>query len=330
MIIPTLAADRALEECVRALSAQTLADFEIIVVDNSGEGKAAKHPLVQQHARILENRSNAGFGGAINQGIRASSSRYVAVLNDDAVPDAAWLERLVAAIEQRYEIGMCAPLIRLAGTGNADSAGMLIARDGSSKQRGHREPAANYQRAQQALLPSGCAALYRRDMLDEIGLFDESFFLYCEDTDLGLRARWKLWECVYVPEAVVEHRYSHSAGGASKLKAYYVERNRLFVVIKNFPVRDLLLAPLFAAVRYFWHAVYLLNGRGKAAEFREAGGGSLDLPLVVLRAHVAVLAALPRLWRERKKIQKQGRMTANQFSKLLSSYRIRERQVAAL
>ena len=72
-------------------------------------------------------------------------------------------------------------------------------------------------------------------MLDEIGLFDESFFLYCEDTDLGLRARWAGWECGYVPGAVVEHRYSHSAGRASPLKAYYVERNRLYTVIKNFP-----------------------------------------------------------------------------------------------
>ena len=89
-----------------------------------------------------------------------------------------------------------------------------------------------------ALLPSGSAALYRRKMLDEIGLFDETFFLYCEDTDLGLRARWAGWECVYVPGAVVEHRYSHSAGRASPLKAYYVERNRLYTAIKNLPSGD--------------------------------------------------------------------------------------------
>ena len=80
-----------------------------------------------------------------------------------------------------------------------DSAGMLIAADGSSKQRGHGEPPANIRAASDALFPSGSAALYRRKMLDEIGLFDERFFLYCEDTDLGLRARWAGWECAYVP-----------------------------------------------------------------------------------------------------------------------------------
>ena len=83
-------------------------------------------------------------------------------------------------------------------------------------------------------MPSGSAALYRREMLEEIGLFDESFFLYCEDTDLGLRARWAGWECLYVPDAMVEHRYSHSAGKASALKAYYVERNRLFRDLQEF------------------------------------------------------------------------------------------------
>jgi GT2 family glycosyltransferase len=88
-------------------------------------------------------------------------------------------------------------------------------------------------------------------MLEEIGLFDESFFLYCEDTDLGLRARWAGWECLYVPDAVIEHRYSHSSGKASALKAFYVERNRLFVIFKNFPLLDLLLVPFYAMSRYW-------------------------------------------------------------------------------
>jgi hypothetical protein len=96
----------------------------------------------------------------------------------------------------------------MAGCGTLDSAGMLIAADGSSKQRGHGQDAAKFAAMTEALLPSGSAALYRRKMLDEIGLFDELFFLYCEDTDLGLRARWAGWECGYVPGAIVEHQES--------------------------------------------------------------------------------------------------------------------------
>ena len=89
---------------------------------------------------------------------------------------------------------------------------MLMAGDGSSKQRGHGRPPEDFPVAEEALFPSGSAALYRRAMLEEIGGFDAAFFLYCEDTDLGLRARWAGWKCLYVPEAVVEHHYSHSAG----------------------------------------------------------------------------------------------------------------------
>src|SRR5262249_32282410 len=162
--------------------------------------------------RMIANDRNLGFGAAINQGFRASEAPYLATLNDDAVADSQWLEAIVAAAEAHPTTGMFASQVRLAGSPLLDSAAMLIAADGSSKQRGHAEPPERFDRATEALCPSGSAALYRREMLDQIGLFDESFFLYCEDTDLGLRARRAGWECVYVPGAIVEHRYSHSAG----------------------------------------------------------------------------------------------------------------------
>jgi GT2 family glycosyltransferase len=330
VVIPTLEAGDTLAECVRSLERQTLAGFEVIVVDNSGEGRAGRIEEVRRRARVIENGHNAGFGAAVNQGIRASSSPFIAALNDDTVTHPRWLEAMLAVMEQRYEIGMCAPQIRLFGEDRLDSAGMLLCRDGSSKQRGHLEPPSKYARQQQVLFPTGCAALYKRDMLDEIGLFDERFFLYCEDTDLGLRARWKLWECVYVPDAIVEHRYSHSAGQASALKAYYVERNRLFVVIKNYPFRNVLAAPFFSAVRYLWHAVYLLRGRGKASEFAAGRGGALKLPWYLVRARFATLLALPYLLGERRRIQRGRRMQSRQFARMLSTYGISPRQVAAL
>jgi GT2 family glycosyltransferase len=328
--VPTLAADDTLAECLRSLDRQTFRDFDAIVVDNSGEGRAARVDGVRERATIIENERNVGFGAAVNQAIRASRAPFIATLNDDAIAHPRFLEAMLAAMEARYEIGMCAPQIRLYGEDRLDSAGMLLCRDGSSKQRGHLEPASNYQRVQQVLLPSGCAALYRRDMLDEIGLFDESFFLYCEDTDLGLRARWKLWECVYVPDAVVEHRYSRSAGNASSLKAWYVERNRHLLLVKNFPMRDLAVAPLYALARYFWHTVYLLGGKGKTAEFRGAGENPLKLVGYVLRAQFEVARHWPRMWRERRRIQKHGRMNAKQFHRMVATYSISPRRVAGL
>ena len=223
MVIPTLAADSRLLECLESLARQTRRDFEVIVVDNSGRG-LVRRKGVGAGVRVIENNRNNGFGAAINQGFESSTAPYLATLNDDAAAHPQWIGALLGAIEQRPDAGMCASQVRLFGEHRLDSAGMLVARDGSSKQRGNGRPPEDFPVAEEALFPSGSAALYRRAMLDAIGVFDSRFFLYCEDTDLGLRARWAGWKCLYVPEAVVEHHYSHSAGGASPLKAYYVER----------------------------------------------------------------------------------------------------------
>jgi Predicted glycosyltransferases len=188
------------------------------------------------NTRVIENDRNRGFGGACNQAFEASAAPFVATLNDDAAACPGWLGALLQALESRPDAGMCASRVLLGEGERIDSAGMLIASDGSSKQRGHQAPPPAFASAEEVLLPSGSAALYRRRMLDQIGAFDEDFFLYCEDTDLGLRARWAGWNCVYSPDAVVRHVYSHSSGRASALKAYYVERNRLFVILKRFPV----------------------------------------------------------------------------------------------
>lgn len=324
VVVPTLAADDALTLCLEALGRQTCANIEVIVVDNSGR----RSVKARDRVRVIANERNVGFGAAINQAYRESRAQFLAVLNDDAAPAPGWLEALLAAMEHRPDVGMCASQIRMAGGDRLDSAGMLLCRDGSSKQRGHLEPAESYLRAQEALCPSGCAAIYRREMLDQIGVFDESFFLYCEDTDLGLRARWAAWECLYVPEAIVEHRYSHSAGKASALKAYYVERNRLFLLVKNFPLGNLLVAPLYSVARYFWHVVYAIQGRGKTAEFRQEGNRARSLPLYVLRAYLDLLRHLPALWRARREMKR--RLTPRQFRSLIRRFSIGPRQVAAL
>ena len=328
-MIPTLAADSRLRECLEALGRQTRHDFEVIVVDNSGQGLARRNG-VPPATRVIENTSNAGYGIAINQGFHASSAPYVASLNDDAVPHPNWLDALVRALEQRPDAGMCASQVRLFGEERLDSAGMLVARDGSSKQRGHGRLPDDFPVAEEALFPSGSAALYRRAMLEEIGGFDENFFLYCEDTDLGLRARWAGWKCLYVPEAVVEHHYSHSAGRASPVKAYFVERNRLFVVAKNFPARLLLAAPFSSVARYLWHAWYILEGRGSAARFRAEGNAGPRMLWYVLRAHAALFGSGFRLWRQRREIRASARITPAIFAQLIASHSISARRVAAL
>jgi GT2 family glycosyltransferase len=325
--VPTLAAGEVLEECLRALESQTVDEFEVVVIDNSGAGRVQASG---ESVRVIVNERNVGFGAAVNQAFHTSTAPYLATLNDDAVADPRWLEKLLAAAEAHPHVGMFASEVRLAGTGELDSAGMLIASDGSSKQRGHDASPTRYLEAPEALFPSGSAALYRRTMLDEIGLFDESFFLYCEDTDLGLRGQWAGWGCRYVPGAVVEHRYSYSAGRASPLKAYYVERNRLYTVVKNFPARMLIAAPLESAARYFWHLAALLSGRGKAGEYRQEGHSTAMLPFLVIRAHIAALFRVPLLLAARRRVRSTRRITPNQFRALLRKHSITVRQVASL
>lgn len=316
-----------LAQCLRSLEAQTFSSFEVIVVDNSGKSLVDS---ATPGVRVIANRRNVGFGAAVNQAYRQSSAPYLATLNDDAVAHPAWLEALIAAAETRPRTGMFASQVLLAGTATLDSAGMLLAADGSSKQRGHGHPPAPFQTRTDTLLPSGSAALYRRRMLEEIGLFDEDFFLYCEDTDLGLRARWAGWPAVYVAGAVVEHRYSHSAGRASPLKAYYVERNRLYVVIKNFPLKMLLRVPFATVARYAWHLVSLFTQQGKSAEFLGAGHSAAWLPYFALRAHGAALWHLPRLLLDRRRIFAARRITSVEFQTLAAQHAISVQQVAAL
>lgn len=327
VVVPTLAADRRLLECLGSLAAQTRRDFDIIVVDNSGCG-LVRRAGVGVGIRVIENGRNLGFGAAINQGLRASGARYLATLNDDAVAHAGWLDAAVGALDRRPDAGMCASQVRLYGEHRLDSAGMLLGRDGSSKQRGHGRAPEDFPVEEEVLLPSGSAALYRREMLNEIGGFDDRFFLYCEDTDLGLRARWRGWKCLYSPLAVVEHHYSHTAGEASPLKAYLVERNRLFVLAKNFPARMLCVAPLAAAARYFWHFVYLIQGRGSAARFRAGGHNGARMLWYVIKAHAGLVGNWRSLWRERRRIRSGARITPTVFRHLARSYSVSARRVA--
>jgi GT2 family glycosyltransferase len=330
VVIPTLSADRRLLECLDALDRQTRRDFEVVIVDNSGKGLVLGSDAGRRGARVIEPGRNVGFGAAINLGFRNSRAPYLAALNDDAAPRAGWIAALVSAAEAHPEAGMFASQVRFFGEEHLDSAGMLIGRDGTSKQRGHLFPVAEFDREEEVLLPSASAAIYRRAMLEEIGLFDEDFFLYCEDTDLGLRARWAGWKCIYVPDAVVDHHYSHSAGRASRLKAYYVERNRLFVAAKNFPAGMLWAAPFATLARYWWHARSMALGRGTAAQFRREGNSALRLALIVARAHWMLVLSARSLWRKRREIRSRARLSTAEFRRLLRAHSIRARRVAEL
>jgi GT2 family glycosyltransferase len=327
VVIPTLHAGATLSECIAALQQQTRGDFEIVVVDNSGTGLVRRHG-VAKGVRVIENTDNKGYGGAVNQAAAESRAPYIAALNDDAVVSREWLHALIGAMESDPSVGMCASRVMLA-EGVIDSAGMLLCPDGSSKQRGHRRPPEEFASAEEVFFPSGSAALYRRELFHEMGGFDEDFFLYCEDTDLGLRARWAGWKCLYVPEAAVFHHYSRTAGRVSPMKAFYVERNRLYVLRKNFPPNMRRRAWLAALERYFWHAMYLRRP-SSAGNYLRGGNSLLSAVALLLRAWRDYWKQRGALDRKRRETMQAARISPAEFEQLCRRFAISPKQVAAL
>lgn len=325
MIIPTLHGGEPLRRALEALRAQTFREFDTIVVDNSASGVARGLP-----ARVIENDRNVGFGEAVNQGAAASEAQYVACLNDDARPAPGWLQALVDAMDAAPRAGAAASRILLAGAdGRLDSAGLVLYPDGTAKQRGHGKPASLFPSPGEVLLASGCAALYRRAMLDRTGGFDNDYFLYCEDTDLGLRAHLAGWTCLYVPGARVDHEYSASAGRASRLKAFYVERNRLWTVIKTFPLALWPLVPFATLWRYWAHWRALRSGEGLAGELERSGTGLRELVIIVGSAHWQTFLHLGTLWRKRRLARRSALLSTAQFWRLIRREPASAREIAS-
>jgi GT2 family glycosyltransferase len=242
IIIPTWNGRELLSACLDALGLQSERDFEVIVVDNgSCDGTAEwlqqRHPTV----RLISNQSNAGFARAANQGIDAAAADYLAVLNNDTEPEPQWLAELLAVASADSRTGMVASKMLFAHRpSQINSAGICVDVTGIAWDRlGGTLDKPEEAAPVEIFGPCGGAALYRREMLDEIGLFDGSFFAYLEDVDLAWRGRAAGWRCLYAPRARVLHRHSATALEGSPFKRYQLGRNKVWLIAKNYPFREL-------------------------------------------------------------------------------------------
>jgi GT2 family glycosyltransferase len=242
-----------LAECLSALRAQTWRDFEIIVVDNGSqdgslEWLAATAPDIQ----VIRNDMNLGFATANNQGIHAARAPLIAVLNNDALPEPDWLQVLVDVATREPGVGMFASRILLREpAGTIDSLGIEVDRAGMAWNRawGRRATDRLVEQPSEVFGPSGAAAVYRREMLDQIGLFDDEFFIYYEDVDLAWRAQWRGWRCLYVPQAIVLHAHSATTKRGSPFKRRLLSRNKWWAIAKNYPFdRMWLYVPVMLAI----------------------------------------------------------------------------------
>jgi GT2 family glycosyltransferase len=273
VVIPTLRGRQWLPACIDALRRQTLRDFDIIIVDNASSDGTREWLAAQPDLRVIRNDVNNGFAAACNQGMRASSSPFVALLNDDTRAEPQWLEAMMQEMENgewrmgngeierphsafgipHSKIGSVASLMLYAGQPNVvQSAGICMDRAAIAWDRLAGHPANDALQACEIFGASGGACLYRRAMLDEIGLFDERFFAYLEDVDLAWRAQRAGWRCAYAPAARVLHEVSATSVAGSPFKNCLLGRNKVWLAVKNAPLRDWPLIAFYdaAAVLY--------------------------------------------------------------------------------
>lgn len=306
VIIPNWNTLKFLGPCLTSLREQTFQDFETILVDSGSTDDSL--PFVAGNfpeVRILALGENRGFSGAVNAGIRASEAEFVVLLNNDTEQDPAWLAELARAAENHPEAGSFASkLLDFHDRDTLDGAGDALRKSGLPYRLGHGErDKGQFDKQVPVFGACAAAALYRREMLDDIGLFDEDFFAYCEDGDLSFRAQLAGYGCLYVPGAVVYHVGGASTGGKRSPTATRLgTRNGLCLLVKDLPtplVPGMLLPVVAGQVTRL--AVTTLSG--------------------VLPAHLAGLVEamrlMPKMLRKRRDIQKRRRVPTTPIRMLL-------------
>jgi GT2 family glycosyltransferase len=275
-----------LDPCLKALGRQTFRDFEIILVDNNSSDDSTAY--VRTHfpeITIIETKENLGFAGGTNVGIRAATGEYILTINNDTIADHRLIENLVAPMMMDSRLGMCAPKMVLPD-GRINSTGICISRSGAAWDRGIFEKDTGcYEREEEVFGPCAGAALYRRIMLDEIGLFDEDFFIYMEDVDLAFRARMAGWACRYIPSARIVHHLGGTSGVHSDFSVFYGNRNQIWNAIKNFPTMTLLISlPWIIGKNCADIPFYILHGKG----------------VTIFRSKASALRGITRMLRKRR------------------------------
>jgi GT2 family glycosyltransferase len=319
-----------LPECLESLAAQTFRDFEVILVDNGSEDGSV--PFVREHypwVKIVPLPENIGFASGNNRGLEYAAGDYIVTLNNDTRARPDWLEILVTVADRYPNAGMVGSRIcTFSDPDIIDSIGMGICRDGMSRGqfRNKRWSELRLRDVEEILLPSACVALYKRAMLDETGFFDDEFFAYAEDSDLGLRGRLAGWEAVAATAAVVYHKYSRTGGILSPFKVYLVERNHYWVVWKNFFLRHLMLLPFYSIWRYYEQVRSVLAGGGTGGEFR-ASGSRWELVKAQTKGIYDGLGGLPRMIKKRRQMMNSKRLSARELNELLCRYRISFREL---
>ena len=312
-----------LRACLASLAGQRGASFETIVVDNGSSDGSAEMARSQFGVRVIANAANLGFCAANNQAFAAARGPFIALLNNDAEAAPDFLANLRRAFDAAPDIGMAAAKVLLwEDPRRIDKAGHLIYPDGQNRGRGTGEiDGGPYDCEQDCLWPDGCAGMYRKAMLEAIGGFDEDFFMFADDAELGLRGRIAGWRCLYVPAAVVRHHRGASIDAGSTERIFLIERNRVLLAAKLFPWSLLVLNPYYFALRLAGGLVAAAGGKGEMARFPGVAN-KLRLAWTILRADLAAVRLLPRMLRKRRAVRRIAKLTPAEIRRLILANRI--------
>ena len=287
--------ERFLDRCLSALQVQTVAPYEIILVDNASTdaslGVVRRFPVV----RLLAQNENLGFARGNNLAIKIANaeSEWIALLNPDAFPEPRWLEALLSSASDYPAFDVFgSKLVNAADQSILDGAGDAYHISGLVWRMGHGialSAVHDEAREREIFSPCAAAALYRRSALMEVGGFDEDFFCYVEDVDLGFRLRLAGYRCLYVPSSVAHHVGSGTTGGQhSDFALYHGHRNLVWTFVKDMPgILFWILLP-----------VHILMNLMSVAWFTTRGHGG-----VILRAKRDALMGIPKMWAKRQQVQ---------------------------
>ena len=306
VVVPTLNGAHLLPACLDSLLAQSYPRLEVIVAD--GASSDSTRELMATHyptVRLLRLRRNAGFSGNVNAGLRAAHGDVLCLLNNDARADPDWVATCVDTLIRNPDLGSVASKVLFDDGRTINSAGDQFCRDGTARQRGNGQPdGPAFDNLEPVFGAMGGAATYRRSMLNDVGLFDERFFVYLEDVDLAFRAQLRGWSCLYQPLARVIHRGSATGGGP--LASFYNGRNLIRLLAKDLPT-TLAWRMLPAIVRF-----QVERAREALATWRGAAARA------TLRGQLAGLAGLARHLADRPPIQRNRRISDEALFALFS------------
>jgi hypothetical protein len=278
-----------LANCLGGLRNQKTKPNSILLVDNASSDCSIE--IVQSgypEIEIIRLDRNLGFATGNNIALKKVSTEFVALLNNDAVPHPLWLTNLLGALKKHPEAGFAAAKMLSYYTPELiDRAGDVFTTAGTALLRGRGNPSEAY--SQQEYIFGACAgaALYRTEMLQEIGLFDEAFFILYEDVDLSFRAQLRGYKCIYVPDAIVYHIGSRSIGEDTPTSVYYSHRNLEWVYIKNMPA-SLIKRTILPHMLYDMAAFFFFIAKGREKDFLKAKRDALKGMRIALQKRVKI------------------------------------------